>query len=90
MALHGNREIIWLRSTGKTKDGKPTGTFKTCTKNKKGEKKEKLEIKCYDPRAWNPEAEEEDKGKGKGGKGGKKGKGKRGAHVIFKEGKALK
>jgi len=46
-------EIIKMLSTGTTKVGKPTGTFKTTKKNKKTIP-EKLEKKHYDPRAFNP------------------------------------
>ena len=48
------REKIRLNSTGKGKNGKVTGTFKTTTKNKRTTT-EKLKKKSYDPRAWNPE-----------------------------------
>ena len=47
------REKIMLQSTGKTKDGRPTGTFYTTYKNKRNTT-DKLNIKKYDPRAWNP------------------------------------
>lgn len=46
------RDKIKMLSSGKTKDGKPTGTFKTTTKNKKIST-EKLKKKFYDPRAFN-------------------------------------
>ncbi len=46
------REIIKLSSTGKTKLGKPTGTFRTMTKNKR-KTTEKCKFKHYDPRAYN-------------------------------------
>ena len=46
------RDIIKMLSTGKTKAGKPTGTFRTTKKNKKT-KAEKLKLKHYDPRAYN-------------------------------------
>lgn len=46
------RDKIKMLSTGKTKAGKPTGTFRTTTKNKKT-MTEKLKLKCYDPRAYN-------------------------------------
>lgn len=46
------RDKIKMLSTGKTKAGKPTGTFKTTTKNKK-KTTEKLKMKHYDPRAYN-------------------------------------
>jgi len=45
------REIIKMASTGKNKKGKPTGTFRTTTKNKK-KTTEKLKMKFYDPRAF--------------------------------------
>lgn len=48
------RDKIKMLSSGKTKDGKPTGTFKTTTKNKKITT-EKLKKKFYDPRAYNAE-----------------------------------
>lgn len=47
----GQREKVMLLSTGKTQTGKPTGTFYTTKKNKRAS--EKLEIKKFDPRAWN-------------------------------------
>ena len=46
------REIIKMRSTGKTKHGKQTGTFYTTTKNKK-KTTEKLKKKYYDRLAYN-------------------------------------
>lgn len=46
------RDKIKMASTGKTKEGKPTGTFKTTTKNKKLTT-EKLKKKYYDCRAFN-------------------------------------
>ncbi len=49
-----SRIKIKLVSTGKNKDGKPTGTFYTTTKNKKTST-EKLVLKKFDPRAYNPE-----------------------------------
>lgn len=52
--MAATREKIKLASTGKTKDGKPTGTFYTTTRNKKGENKAKLELKKFDPRAFDP------------------------------------
>ncbi|OGT60145.1 MAG: 50S ribosomal protein L33 [Gammaproteobacteria bacterium RIFCSPHIGHO2_12_FULL_43_28] len=48
------RDKIKMVSTGKTKAGKKTGTFRTTTKNKK-KTTEKLALKSYDPRAYNPE-----------------------------------
>lgn len=48
------RDKIKLLSSGKTKAGKPTGTFKTTTKNKKIST-EKLKKKFFDPRAYNAE-----------------------------------
>ncbi|MDR1012357.1 MAG: 50S ribosomal protein L33 [Coxiellaceae bacterium] len=47
------REKIKLISTGKTRIGKPTKTFYTTTKNKR-QNVEKINIKKYDPRAFNP------------------------------------
>lgn len=46
------RDKIKMLSTGKTKVGKTTGTFRTTTKNKK-KTTEKLKMKHYDPRAYN-------------------------------------
>lgn len=46
------RDKIKMLSTGKTKDGKPTGIFKTTTKNKKTTT-EKLKKKYFDRRAFN-------------------------------------
>ena len=48
------REKIKLVSTGKKEDGKPTKTFYTTTKNKRTQT-EKMKIKKFDPRAFNPE-----------------------------------
>jgi len=48
------RDKIKMLSTGKTKAGKPTGTFRTTTKNKKLST-EKRKQKHYDPRAYNAE-----------------------------------
>lgn len=48
------RDKIKMLSTGKTQAGKPTGTFRTTTKNKK-KSTEKLKMKHYDPRAYNNE-----------------------------------
>jgi len=48
------REKIKLVSTGKTKDGKPTKSFYTTTKNKRTQT-EKLNTKKFDPKAFNPE-----------------------------------
>lgn len=47
------REKIKLVSTGKTKEGKPTKTFYTTTKNKR-QNTEKVNTKKFDPRAFNP------------------------------------
>lgn len=49
------REKIKLVSTGTKKDGSTTGYYKTTTKNKRTST-EKLKLKCFDPYAWNPEA----------------------------------
>jgi large subunit ribosomal protein L33 len=46
------RDKIKMLSTGKTKEGKPTGTFRTTTKNKKTIT-EKLKQMHFDPRAYN-------------------------------------
>lgn len=48
------REKIRLISTGKNKAGKKTGYFYTCKKNKRTATS-KLEIKKFDPRAFNSE-----------------------------------
>jgi large subunit ribosomal protein L33 len=50
------RDKIKMLSTGKTKAGKPTGTFRTTTKNKK-KTTEKLKMKYFDPRAYNTQTE---------------------------------
>ncbi|MDR3490613.1 MAG: 50S ribosomal protein L33 [Gammaproteobacteria bacterium] len=50
------RDKIKMNSTGKTKEGKKTGTFRTTTKNKRT-MTDKLKLKCYDPRAYNPETD---------------------------------
>ncbi len=46
------REKVKMVSTGMTKAGKKTGTFRTTTKNKRTTT-EKLRKKYYDPRAYN-------------------------------------
>ena len=46
------RDKIKMLSTGLTKAGKKTGTFRTTTKNKRT-MTEKLKLKCFDPRAYN-------------------------------------
>jgi ribosomal protein L33 len=48
------REKIKLISTGLTKEGKKTGTFRTTTKNKRT-KTEKIKLKRFDKRAYNTE-----------------------------------
>jgi large subunit ribosomal protein L33 len=48
------RDKIKMVSTGLTKDGKKTGTFRTTTKNKRTTT-EKLKKKYFDPRAYNAE-----------------------------------
>ncbi len=53
MAKKGVRIKIQLRSTGKKKNGKETGYFYTTYKNTQNTT-DKLELKKYDPRAWNP------------------------------------
>jgi large subunit ribosomal protein L33 len=50
------RDKIKMLSTGKTKAGKPTGTFRTTTKNKK-KTTEKLKMKYFDRRAYNTQTE---------------------------------
>jgi large subunit ribosomal protein L33 len=46
------RIIVKMLSTGTNQKGKPTGTFRTTTKNNKT-KPDKLSLKYYDPRAYN-------------------------------------
>lgn len=46
------RDKIKMISTGTTKEGKKTGTFRTTTKNKRTTT-EKLKMKYYDPKAFN-------------------------------------
>lgn len=46
------REKVKMNSTGTTKEGKKTGTFRTTTKNKR-KTTDKLKFKYYDPRAYN-------------------------------------
>jgi ribosomal protein L33 len=46
------REKIKMNSTGLTKEGKKTGTFRTTTKNKRT-MTEKFKKKYFDPRAYN-------------------------------------
>ena len=53
MAKSGPREKIQLRSTGVTEKGNSTGTFYTTYKNKRNTT-DKLNLKKFDPRAWNP------------------------------------
>ncbi len=50
------RDKIKMNSTGKTKEGKKTGYFRTTTKNKRT-MTDKLKLKSYDPRAYNPETD---------------------------------
>lgn len=50
------REKIKLVSTGVKKDGQRTGYFKTTTKNKRT-MTGKFRKKCFDPRAWNEQAQ---------------------------------
>lgn len=47
------REKIKLVSTGKNKAGKPTKMFYTTTKNKR-QTTEKINIKKFDPKAFDP------------------------------------
>ena len=54
MAKAGAREKVQLRSTGKQKNGKSTGYFKTTTINKRT-MEGKLERMKFDPRAWDEE-----------------------------------
>lgn len=46
------RDKIKMVSTGTTKEGKKTGTFRTTTKNKRT-MTEKFKMKYFDPRAYN-------------------------------------
>lgn len=46
------RDKIKMLSTGTTKDGKRTGTFRTTTKNKRT-MADKFKKKYFDPRAYN-------------------------------------
>jgi large subunit ribosomal protein L33 len=46
------RDKIKMNSTGKTKEGKKTGTFRTTTKNKRT-MTDKFKMKYFDPRAYN-------------------------------------
>ncbi|MDR1057414.1 MAG: 50S ribosomal protein L33 [Coxiellaceae bacterium] len=48
------REKIKLVSTGKTKTGNLTKTYYTTTKNKR-QNTEKISIKKFDPKAFNPQ-----------------------------------
>ncbi|MDX1900707.1 MAG: 50S ribosomal protein L33 [Gammaproteobacteria bacterium] len=48
------RDKIKMASTGTTKSGQKTGTFRVTTKNKRT-MTEKFKKKYYDPRAYNPE-----------------------------------
>ena len=48
------RDKIKMVSTGTTKEGKKTGTFRTTTKNKRT-MTEKFKKKYFDPRAYNAE-----------------------------------
>ena len=54
MAAKSAREKVKLVSTGKQKDGRSTGYYYTSTKNKRNTP-DKMAIKKYDPRAYNPE-----------------------------------
>lgn len=48
------RDKIKMVSTGTTKEGKKTGTFRTTSKNKRT-MTEKFKKKYFDPRAYNTE-----------------------------------
>lgn len=48
------RDKIKMVSTGTTKAGNKTGTFRVTTKNKRT-MTDKLKKKYFDPRAWNAE-----------------------------------
>jgi ribosomal protein L33 len=50
------RDKIKMASTGTTKAGKKTGTFRTTTKNKRT-MADKFKKKYFDPRAYNPETD---------------------------------
>ena len=50
------REKIKLVSTGKDKSGRPTKTYYTTTKNKRNIT-EKINIKKFDPKAFNAETD---------------------------------
>jgi large subunit ribosomal protein L33 len=50
------RDKIKMISTGKTKAGKKTGTFRTTTKNKRT-MTDKFKQKYYDPRAYNTQTD---------------------------------
>ncbi len=52
MAKSNVREKFQFVSTGKTKEGKPTGTFYTTTKNKHNTP-DKMKRMKFDPRTWN-------------------------------------
>ena len=54
MAKAGPREKIMLLSTGKTEAGVATGYFYTTYKNKRNTP-DKLELRKFDRRAFNPE-----------------------------------
>lgn len=54
MAAKSAREKAKLVSTGKQQDGRSTGYYYTTTKNKRNTPS-KMEIKKFDPRAYNPE-----------------------------------
>lgn len=45
------RDKVKMLSTGTTKEGKKTGTFRTTTRNKR-KSPEKYSYKSYDPRAY--------------------------------------
>ncbi|EKD77483.1 MAG: ribosomal protein L33 [uncultured bacterium] len=55
MAKSSAREKVQLRSTGKQKNGKPTGYYKTTVVNKRNMGEKKLECMKFDPCAWNTE-----------------------------------
>jgi large subunit ribosomal protein L33 len=46
------RDKIKMNSTGKTKEGKKTGYFRTTTKNKRT-MTDKFKMKYFDPKAYN-------------------------------------
>lgn len=56
MAKSGAREKVQLRSTGKQKNGKSTGYYKTTVISKRNMGEKKLELMKFDPQAWDEKA----------------------------------